>query len=114
MTRDHVLLTRKHAMIFSTVDIKAVKYSVLSYLMAKRSVLGVLNHKKGVLSHHVGVFHLFHILQVFYVLHFLPTYSIYSNLGWQDGSICRALPATNTSLLCFGSLLWDTLHGDKN
>ena len=60
-------------MIFLTIDIKAMKYSVLSHLVDKKSVLGhksnVLNYKWSVLSHLVDVFHV------------LPTHSMFSHPG---------------------------------
>ena len=39
----------------------------------------------------VDVFHLFHVLYV------LPTYSMFSHPGWQDGTICRALLTISAS-----------------
>ena len=42
----------------------------------------------------IDVFYLFHVLRVlviFHVLPILPTYSMFSHPGWQDGTICTAL-----------------------
>ena len=63
-------------MIFSTVVINAVRWSVLG---CKHRVL---NNKLSVLSHVVYIFHLFNVLQTYYT---------FSHPGWQDSTICGAL-----------------------
>ena len=79
-----MLYKSAYVIIFSIFAINDVKKSVLSHLVDKKSAL---SHEWSVLTHMVDVFHLFH------VLHALQTFSMFSNPGLQDSTICRKCSA---------------------
>ena len=64
-----------------------------SYLQARMLSFFKRLHKYHLVDvfYLVHVLHVIRVLRVLHVLFVLPTYSMFSHTGWQDGTIFRAL-----------------------
>ena len=89
----------KERKIFSCKNNDLGPWSPSSYVMIF-SAVAINVMKLSVLSHLDDVFHLFHVLYV------LPTYSMFSHPGWQDGIICGALCGWWSLVRVLGMSAW--------